>query len=272
MYTHCRNSFYNRHIEVNHLHKLDMAEVFGNVEVGRIWGTPGSKTLVGKCFGANNGSEKVHPPFSASCRAIVNIEQPQWNVDLTGPGLARFVQLRVPLESITNRVSNEEMIECCSGATGLARIIDEGLVRNIVGVDLIFEIRLWVVSAFLDESLHHLVLIEVAIGSLRWVEVEVDLIVCGECNIDRRVRVAEIDLREGEVCQIRDGFGVGNGADSRAGWGFETRNCGASYGSDASSHTDKNNGLHFEVLADSLSVSIDFCGVRSKLFRSKLFR
>ena len=144
-----------------------MAKIFGNVEVGRIWGTPGSKALVGICLGANNGSEKVHPPFSASCLAIVNIKQSQWNLDLTRPGLARLVQLRVPHESIINRVSNEEMIECCSGAAVLARIIDEGLVRNIVGVDLKFEIRLWVDSAFLYESLHHLVLIDCVIGTLR---------------------------------------------------------------------------------------------------------
>ena len=81
------------------------------------------------------------------------------------------------------------MVEWRSCCTHLCRIVDEGLVGDVVWVDFEFQVCPRIFGAFVYESLHDFVLPDIIVGSLRRIEVKVGLVVGreGYLNIGGRV-------------------------------------------------------------------------------------
>lgn len=165
------------------LHKLDLAKVRSNVEARLIWHTPRSKSLVRIGLRADGGSEKVHPPVCTSRLALIDIEQPQWNLDIAHPQLLRLIQCRHGAEPVCSRVRHEEVIEGSTVRPDLGRVVNKCLIGDIVGVHFELKISLWVVRALVDEGLHDLVHPDVSIGALRRIEIKVYFIAGGELDV-----------------------------------------------------------------------------------------
>ena len=148
--------------------------------------------------------------------------------------------------------------------SNLARVVDEGLEGDVVGVDFELEVRLWVVGAAVDEGFHDFVLVDGVVGGLGAVEVEVGLVVGGEGEMESKVIVAGVNLRQWEVGAVWDRGGILNCAFGWAGGNRERGN-----GFDVSDGGDQGGGdedceIHFVLtlwcrvlrLVDVLGASI----------------
>lgn len=58
------------------------------------------------------------------------------------------------------------MVECCVGGMDFGRVVDEGLVGYVVGVDFEFEVGLRVVGVVVDEGFYYFVCLDVIVGVL----------------------------------------------------------------------------------------------------------
>ena len=200
-----------------------MSEVRADVEASLVGWAPSTKGLVGVGGWAGDGSEEVHSPVSALSLARVDVEEGEGDQRVADPGLLGLICLGGGREPVRRRVGDEEVVEGSTVGTDLGRVVDERLVGDVVGVDLVLEVGGWVVAALVDESLHHLVLPDVIVGALGGVEVEVGLASGCEGEGDVVGSVAGIDLGGGERSQVRDRLAVGDGANLGAGRHIEGR-------------------------------------------------
>lgn len=194
------------------------------MEASLVRRTPSTQLLVRICRWANNGKEEVHPPLGALGSAIVHVEETQRYRGLTSPLLSGLVKYRGSRKAISSRVIDEEMVKRRALCAILGRVVDKGLISDIVGIDLILKVRLRIASSLVDEGLHDLVLPNVVVCALLGVKVEVGLIVRRKVQLDGRVRVAQVNLREGEIGLVGNRLGILDPADFGTCWDTEERN------------------------------------------------
>lgn len=199
------------------LNEADVAKVLGNVEAGLIRDAPGTETLIRVRLGRNDGSEEVHAPLGALGLAGVDVEQRQRDLRLAGPRLAGLVEGRLGREAVDDGVRDVKVVKGGASRAILGRVVDKGLVRDVVGVDLVLKVGRRIVGAFVDEGLHDLVLVDGVVGALRRVEEEVDLVARRELEAQLGVGVAKVNLGAREALLVRHRLVVLDGADLGAG-------------------------------------------------------
>lgn len=200
------------------LNKLDMAKELGDVKTSLVRRTPSSKVLIRKHLRARNRSEEIHPPLSTACTARIDIKQTQRDLCLADPFLRLLIKFRLGLKSVTLGVGNEKVIKWRSFLSDLGRIVYEGLVGHVVGVDFVLEIRLRIVGALVNERFHDFVSPDIIVCSLRFVEVEVFLVQSRERQGEGGVRVTKIDLRTWKRITVGYGFREFDAAIFRTCW------------------------------------------------------
>ena len=90
------------------------------------------------------------------------------------------------------------MVKGCARGAHLARVVDHGLVRDVVGVDFDLEVGLWILGAAVDEGFHDLVLPDVVVGALRGIVVEACFVVGGKGQVEEGGTVTEGNLCKGK--------------------------------------------------------------------------
>lgn len=200
------------------LHELHMTKELCDVKACLVRRAPSTELLGGERLGAGDCPEEVHPPFGALGLAGLDVEQAEGDLGHARPQGVLPVQGRGGGKAVRSRVGDEQVVKRRALGPVLGGVVDECLVRHVVGVDLILKVRLRVVGALVDEGLDDLVLPDVAVGGLVGVEEEIGLVVGGELDLNGLLVVAEANFGLGELGEIRDRLGDGRGAHRRARW------------------------------------------------------
>ena len=139
------------------------------------------------CAGLSSVVSAVNPSTTGS---VIK----KWS---NGAPVARTLDLRARLESV--HFSKGGSTSRCN-----ERVVDESLVRDVVGRDFELKVRLWINGAMVDECFHDLILVDVVIVLKGSIEVVICLIVSNKVDPDVSRGVAEIDFSQWERSLVWD--------------------------------------------------------------------
>lgn len=106
------------------LDESDVSKERSHVEVDLVRRTPSSIALVRKRGRTSYGAKEIHSPLCALSRAVVDIEQTQWDLDVGYPQVCSIVEGRVGVNTVCGQVGDVESVECSALGSNLGRIVD----------------------------------------------------------------------------------------------------------------------------------------------------
>lgn len=193
------------------------------MKIGQIGRVPTAVKLSRKRLRRSDRPEEVHPPPRAFCFPGVDVEETKRDLNVGYPLLLRFIEGGGGRKLVVDQVGDVEPVKCCARCADFRGVIDECGEGDVVWGYLELEVGLGIVGTLVlqrtsvvyysshnavipptyDESFHHFIIVDVAIGRNAGVVVEAGLVQGSKCNVNEGIVVAKIDQgpgKRGLVC------------------------------------------------------------------------
>lgn len=85
---------------------------------------PRSIALIRERRWTSDCAKEVHSPFCSLCRADINVEKTQWDLDVGDPRLVGVVESCASSNTVCSQVGDIETVERSASRPRLRRIID----------------------------------------------------------------------------------------------------------------------------------------------------